>query len=413
MMQKIEFDTIQYMQYLSADGFFGQGTEICASEAYDAVYSIAIRYSKKRVAQVVCREKDFELLGAVTKALKDANAEFTTLLVEDADFNNDKASSTFRFDGGYVFAIGDSKTLSLALHYATKYGVDCHALPTEPYFENAFSKKVKIPTGKIPLTVKVRPFKTVIYDFEIIKKASNSAYATAYISVISKMLSLIDYKMRVILADEKFDEENYEALKKVVYMVANLASYKNAKDVLICAEASISLIKAKNEQFTNFSTELFADALKLSPTNLEEGDLLMMAFLKLVPLYKMFFGNDFSNIVSAPNYLGDAYELESLTGQFAGNYIKNVKVPSPKRLELILKVLKKTQRAFEEEVNSILAISNSIKKVYMNILKSDKPFEFLPYSDLKQALRLCTYLTSKQNVLTVYRDVGVLNCVNL
>ena len=198
MMQKNVFDTVKNMQYLSADGFFGQGTEIFASETYDAVYSIAIRYSRKRIAQVVCREKDFELVGAtVTRALKDAKAEFTTLLVEDVDFNNDKASSTFHFDGGYVFAVGDSKTLALASYYATKYGVDCHALPTEPYFENAYSKKIKIPTLNIPLTVKVRPFKTVIYDFEIIKKASNVAFATAYISVMSKLVSLIDYKMQI------------------------------------------------------------------------------------------------------------------------------------------------------------------------------------------------------------------------
>ena len=414
MKQKIEFDIIQNMQYLSADSFFGQGTEICASETYDAVYSIAIRYSRKRIAQVVCREKDFELVGAtVTKALKDANAEFTTLLVEDADFNNDKASSTFRFDGGYVIAVGDSKTLSLALYYATKYGVDCYALPTEPYFENAFSKKVKIATNNIPLTVKVKPFKTVIYDLEVIRKASNKAFATAYVSVMSKLLSLIDYKMRVYLADETFDESSYNAIKKVVAMVANLANYKNVKDVLIYAEALISLIKAKNEQFTNFAVELFADSLNLSPYIMSEGDRLLTAFLKLVPLYKMFFTNDFSGLLSTPNYLKDVHELEQLTGQFAGNYTKNIKVPSPQRLNLILEMLNKTRDSFNNEITAVLAIANSIEKVYANILKDDSGFKFPPYSYLKQSLKLCTYLTNKQSVLTVFRDLGVINCVDL
>ncbi len=414
MMQKIVFDTTKNMQYLSADGFFGQGTEICASSAYDAVYSIAIKYSRKKEVQLVCREKDFQVVGAtVTKALKDASVSFTTLLVEDVDFNDDKASQTFHFDGGYVLAVGDANVLSLAQYYATKYGVDCHALLTEPCYENAFSKHVKIRTKNIPIIKKAKPFKTVIYDFEIIKKASNSAFAAAYVSVMSKLIALIDYKMRVMLLGEKIDEENYATLKKVVNMVANLASYKNTKDVLIYAEAVMSLIKAKNEQFSSFAVELYADALNLSSTPISEGDRLMTAFLKLAPLYKMFFSNDFSSLLSAPNYLGDAYELEAKTNQFAGNFVNNVKVPSKKRLELILEMLEKTKTAFDKEITSILLVASSVQKIYLNMLNDRNGFEFPPYSDLKQALKLCTYLSSKQSVLTVFRDLGVINCINL
>ena len=39
----------------------------------------------------------------------------------------------------------------------------------------------------------------------------------------------------------------------------------------------------------------------------------------------MFFANDFTGLLSAPNYLQDVYELEKLTGQFAGNYTKNIR----------------------------------------------------------------------------------------
>ena len=414
MMQKVVFDTTKNMQYLSADTFFGQGTEICASTTYDAVYSIAIKYSRRKTVQLVCREKDFQIVGAtVTKALKDASANFTTLLVGDVDFNDEKAKETFRFDGGYVLAVGDANVLSLAQYYASKYGVDCHALLTEPCFENAFSKQAKIITANIPLIKKAKPFKTVIYDFEIIKKASNVAFGTAYISIMSKLIALIDYKIRVMLLGEKIDEENYKMLKKVVDMVANLANYKNAKDVLIYAEAVISLIKAKSEHFSNFAVELFADALSLSSTPISEGDRLMTAFLKLAPLYKMFFSNDFSSLLSVPNYLGDVYELEAKTNQFAGNFVKNVKVPSKKRIELILEMLEKTKTAFDKEVTSILLVASSVQKIYLNILKESNGFEFLPYSELKQALKLCTYLTDKQSVLTVFRDLGVLNCINL
>ncbi|MBR5439016.1 MAG: hypothetical protein IKV61_02245 [Clostridia bacterium] len=414
MMQKIVFDTTKNMQFLSADGFFGQGIEICASSAYDAVYSIAIKYGKNKTAQVVCRENDFQVVGAtVTKALKDAKANFTTLLVGDVDLDSEKANSSFNFDGGYVLAVGDAKTLKLAQYYASKIGIDCHALLTEPCCEEVFLKRVRIPTKSISVSKNVKPFKTVIYDFDIIKKASNSAFATAYISIMGNLISLIDYKMRVMLTGEEFDEINYNALKKVVYMASNLANYKNAKDVLIYSCALISLIKAKNEQFTCFPIELFADALNLSSNAKGYGDRLMTAFLKLVPLYKMFFTNDFSGLLSVPNYLADAYELENLTKQFGGNFVSNVKVPSPKRLDLILEMLRKTQGAFNSEICSVFSIANSIKKVYLNILKQTTPFEFLPYGELKQALKLCTYLTDKQSVLTVFRDLGVLNCVNL
>lgn len=412
MISKTTFDTTKNMQFLSGDAFFGQGTEICASSAYDAVYSIAIKYSKKKTAQLVCREKDFSLVGlTVTKALKDANANFTTLLVGD-DFDSEKANSSFHFEGGYVLAVGDSEILSITQYYASKFGVDCHVLLTEPYCENAFSKTVKIPTKTIPQLKKVKPFKTVIYDFEIIKKAPASAFATAYILVMSNLLSLIDYQMRVMLTGENFDSENYEALKKVVHLVSNLAGFKNGKDVLIYSNAILALVRAKNEQFTCFSVELFATALKLSNNVLSEGDRLMTAFLKLTALYKMFFTNDFSSLLSSPNYLGDAYELEALTGVFAGSFVNNVKVPTVKRLELLKEMLNKTQGAFNEEVCKVLKVANSIKKAYLNILKENAVFEFPPYSDLKQALKLCSYLSNKPTVLTVYRDLGVINSVN-
>ena len=413
MTQKTVFDTTKNMQYLSADGFFGQGIEICASSAYDAVYSIAIKYAKKKQVHLVCREKDFQTACVpVTKALRDAKMEFSTLLVEDSDFDIEKAKSTFNFSSGVVLAVGDESVLSLALFYASKYSVDCHALLTEPHFENAFSKQVKIPSKNIPLTVKVKPFKTVIYDFDIIKKASNNAFATAYASVISNLLAMVDYKMRIMLIGGEGDELSFNTLKKIVYMVANLASYKNAKDVLIYAEAVASLVRAKNEDFTSFAVELFADTLNLSSAPLSKGDKIMSAFLKLAPLYKMFFSNDFSSLLSMPNYLGDAYELEKLSGQFAGNFTKNVKVPSKKRLELMLEMLAKTAPAFNAEVSQILKIATSAKLVYQN-LTENKAFTFPPYSDLKQALKLSTYLTNKPSVLSVFRDLGVINTVNL
>lgn len=414
MMQKTIFDVTKHMQYLSADDYFGQGIEICASNAYDAVYSIAIKYAKNKTAQIVCREKDFNLVGAtITKALKDANANFTTLLVDGVEYNSEKANSSFNFDGGYVLAVGDENTLSLALAYASKHGVDCHALLTEPCFENAFSSVVKVPTANALLKVKVKPFKTVIYDFEVIKKASNTAFSTAYVCIMSNLLSLIDYKMRLMLTGEDIDEVNYNKLKNTVETVMNLASFKNGKDVLIYASAVLSLIRAKSQNFTDFAVELYSDALLLSPIKQDKGDRILTALLKLAPLYKMFFSNDFSSILSSPNYLGDVYELESLSGVFAGKLIQNVKVPTKKRLELILQMLEKSKATFLKEASVVLSLSSSIEKVYLSILKGEHSFEFLPYSELKRALKLCTYLSNKQSVLTVYRDLGVINCVNL
>ncbi len=413
MLEKTIFEINKKFQYLSTDAFFSQDTEICVGNVYDAVYSIALKYGGKKKAQVVCREKDFSLVGSsIFKALKDVGSNYAVLLVEDVDFDNVKKNNSFHFSQDYVIAVGGEDLLSLARYYADKRKVDCHAVITEPAVEFAFTNSVKIPTGGIPLKVEVAPFKSVTYDVSVIKKAPNSSFATAYILVISKLIALIDYKMYLLLSAKPLDSENYKLAKETISLIANISKYKNPKDALIYAETVISLIRAKSSVLDDFSLELFADALCTTSLPYSKGDRVLISFLKLTPLYHMFFSNDFTDVLSMPNYVKDCYELESVTGKYAGIFLNNVKIPSQATLKTMGAIVNKTKDGFKKETSSVLSIIDTVKKIYYILYKEDKKIEYPPYSELKRALKLCSYLSDKESVLKVIRDFGVLNCLD-
>ncbi len=413
MLEKTVFETNKKFQNLRSNEFFLNNTEICVGNVYDAVYSIALKYNKSQKAQILCREKDFSLIGSnIFKALKDVGVNYSVLLIEDVDYNNVKKSNSFNFNEDYVIAVGCEQLISLALYYAGKRKVDCHAVLTEPSCEYVFTKSVKIEAGAIPLKVETTPFKSVTYDVNVIKKASNSCFAAAYILVISKLLALIDYKMYLLLNGKSLDKENYNLAKEAISLVANISTYKNPKEVLIYAEAVIALIRAKSEVLNDFSLELFADTLCTTTLPYSVGERTLTAFLKLSPLYHMFFSNDFSDIISMPNYVKDCYELESITGKFSGIFLKNVKIPSNRRLKLTSAIINKTKDGFKKETSSVLSILNTVKRIYYILSKEEKEFELPPYSEIKKALKLCTYLSDKESVLKVFRDMGVLNCLD-
>ena len=386
--------------------------EFSTDSLYNAVYSIALKVSGKKV-DFVCLESDFlKFGGIVNKALRDTETAVNTLLIEDADFYGEaRLKSFFTFSSSEIIVMGSSNLLALTAYYATMQNIPCSAVVTEPNFENVLSSKMPITLSGLPIEVDVTPFKTVVCDIEIIKKASRESLAESYIRTVSKLLTLVDYKLRVYTDGVSFNKNYYDEIKSAIQKVLLINNYQNPKEVLVYAQAVIAKINATCDIIKEGAVELFCDTLGVFSPDFSYGDRLMMAFSKLVKVYHMFWNNDFSDLVSLPDYNADIFLLEKTTGKSGGYFRKKLKVPSERRQKLINALIYKTKDGFIKETASLLSVLFGIEKIYSGLNKTTKENPVINYDIIKNSLTLCTYFSSKTSTLALCRDMGVLRCI--
>lgn len=389
----------------------GDLPEFSTASLYDAVYALALKVENKSV-DLVCLESDYSRLGVtVTKAFKDAETEVNVLLIEDSEFYHVHSKNFFTFSGGEVIAMGGSQLLALTAYYATMQNKSCHAIITEPSFENVLSKSMQILLNGVPVSVDVTPFKTVVCDIDVIKKSSRESVAESYIRTVSKLLTLVDYKLRVYTDGVKFDKENYDAIKNAIQLVISLNNYQNPKEVLVYAQAVIAKINAVTDIVKEGSVELFCDCLGIFSPDFSYGDRLMMAFSKLVKIYHMFWGNDFSDLISLPDYNADIFLLEKSTGKTGAYFRKKLKIPSERRRNLLNALIYKTKDGFFKETSALLSILFAIEKIYSGLNKTSREKPVVKYDIIKNSLSLCTYFSDKTSSLSLCRDMGILRCL--
>lgn len=411
MKEKKRFNFNIEMQKCLSENMWDTCPEFSTANLYDAVYSIALKMASKPV-DLVSLESDYLKYGStISKALKDADVKVNTLLIEDADFYHMHTKGFFSFSGGQVIVLGSSHLLSLTLYYASRQNVSCHAILTEPNFEMLLSSKIKIVLNGVPVYVDVNPFKTIICDLEILTKASKESVAESYIRTVSKLLTLIDYKLRVFTDGLKFNKVVYDSVKKAIALALNVNSYENYKEVLIYAQLVMAKAYANSEVLTDGGVELFCDTLGVFAPDFSYRDRLMMAFNKLVKVYHMFFNNDFSNLLSVPNYNADIFILEKTTGKSGGYFRKNLKIPSERRRTLINALIYKTREGFLKETSAMLSVLSPIVKIYEGLNKQNKEKPIINYDMVKNSLTLCSYFSNKTSILTLCRDMGLWRCI--
>ncbi len=411
MKEKKRFNFNIEMQKCLSENMWDSCPEFSTANLYDAVYSIALKMVRKQVDLVSLESDYFKFGSVISKALKDAGVKVNTLLIEDADFYHIHSKGFFSFSGGQVIALGNSYLLSLTLYYASKQNVSCHAILTQPNFESLLSSKIKILLNGVPVIVDVKPFKTIICDLDIIAKSPRESLAESYIRSVSKLLTLIDYKLRVFTDGLKFDKNTYDSVKNAIGLVLGVNSYENYKEVLIYAQLVMAKAYANSEVLCDGAVELFCDTLGIFAPDFTYEDRLMMAFNKLVKVYHMFFNNDFSNLLSLPDYNADIFILEKTTGKSGGYFRKNLKIPSERRRTLLNALIYKTRESFLKETSNILSVLAPITKIYGGLNKQNKDKPMINYDMVKNSLTLCSYFSDKTTILTLCRDMGLWRCI--
>ena len=378
----------------------------------DTLFCVAHENAGKKF-DIVFTESDYlKFSKVITGALKRACAEYSLLLIEDKDFDHAKNKSFFKFSGDIVIVVGGKDLISITSHYASIQNREIHAVLTEPCAEYLLLNKARIPVNGIYAIVDIKPIKSLIYDIDILNKASNLSYQESFINVMSKLVTLIDYKFRVLITGKDFNKESYQRIKNVISLVAGMNAYANRKEILIYAEAVMAIERVVSDVIEDGIVELYADSLGLFSSASKKGDRLLTAMRSILELYEMLFVNDLSGVLTIPNYNADIEFLEKTTGTSGSYFRKNLSIPTPKRVDLLNKILIKTKDGFLREIESVLFVMKAIEKVYNSFSDKTSAENKLPLSAKREALKTATYLSDKMTLLTHMRDMGVLRCID-
>ncbi len=384
---------------------------VWVSNTEDTLFSVAQENAGKKF-NLVFTESDYLRLGKLaTNAFKRACVDFSTLLIEDSNFDHVKNKSFFNFSGDAVVVVGNVDLISITAHYATMANKPVYVVLTEPNAEYLFINKARIRAHGMTVTVDVNPLKAIILDVDVLLKASDKAYQESFIGVMSKLVTLIDYKFRVLIMGEDFDVQSYQAIKNAISLVAGVNAYENKQEVLIYAEAVLALERKKSSVLDGGAVEMYEEALGMFSSSTAKGDRILTAMRVVLELYEMLFLNNLGDVLSACDYNADVAFLEKTTGKTGSYFRKNLSIPSPRRIDIINKIIKKTSPSFLKELNSVLFVMKSVEKVYDSFIKGEEK-EGIPFSAKREAMTVATYLSNKLTILTHMRDMGVLRTIN-
>ena len=408
MSSKIDFDyQSKINNYLSSkpDGFL-KNLKVCSLKS--ELFNLAVSYAGRKI-DVVFKESDYVRLGKVViSALKSACADYTVMIVEGSKSHK---NAKIDYDGSVVIAVGGYELLSLASYYASQEKIPFYAVISEPCLDFLLSGKVRCNITGIVNEYKITPPRSVIFDFDVVSLASPSTLSEGYLKIASQLLSLVDYKFRVLITGETFNQNSYVQIRNALSLIASISKFSNPKDVLVYASFVMAIENEFCTILRNNAVDLFEDALSIYAPKLSKGEIIKVALTRLVELYCAYFANDFSKVLRAPNYNKDIETFERQTGVDCTFLYDNLKVPSTKRLSLISEVVKKTKDGFISDLKSTLDLIPQIIVNYNSLLKTSKGEESLSFEQKLNALRLAPYLSKTQSVLTVIRDLGLIELI--
>lgn len=362
--------------------------------------------------ELIITETDYERIGyPLVQKLKSYKTEVGLLLVEDSENYFSFLKSTLDKGAGAFIVAGGSRLLSAVRYYSSLYGICAYAIPTTPNVNKILLDSVWVKTNGFYSTIKAEKYKKIIIDQNLIEKASRQSFAKAFAFSVSRLTSLIDYKINCFVNGDAVDNQVFEMAKKSINFALLTPNYENFTAPIIASQILLAGINAKSTALVDSGVDCLENALSVFASELSNAKKQMLAFEKTARLYHLFFSNDFSNLLSLPDYYLDIELLERETKKDRAIFVKNLKIPSERRRTLINLLLSKTASEFKAETTVILKAYSKIKKIYDAIL-GEAPKEIVSYKKIKNSVITCSYFTPKTSIFTLSRDMGILKCIN-
>lgn len=407
-MQKKAFDFKKELETFLFNNSLSK-TEFVVSDLISQIKKIIETHAESKF-NFICMDKDFPRFASIVNIFKEKEIPFSAITVESAE-NTVSSKKIYNYDGNVVIAVGDYQFLQISSYYASLKNVEFFGALTTPTVEYLFSDYIMFSDSCLKTPKLENYHQTVIIDYDLISKAPQATFGECYISTISKLLSLIEYKLSVLLSLKEYNQVAYKEIKRTIMLVAGATNYQEPKAVILYASIVCGVLTALTGICEDSSVELFANALSVYYKNISYGDRYAFSFFKLSEIFALFFSNDMRNFLTAPDYYKDIQRFENVPNLNSKILIQNLKMPTERRKFLISEILSKTSANFLNETSSVLCVIKTFEKNYKFFVKDYSNKKFIG-GGVTNALILAPYLSNNTNILTLMRDFGVINLLN-
>lgn len=365
--------------------------------------------SKNERVDIVIGRSTFRNYGIeITSLIK--SIKYSTTIIED-DCNLFLPKTNVLVKSNKVIVFGNDDFIKGVNYCLRDNSCDIIAVYLSTHLESIFLSEYEVVFSGKHYTKKVKNLSQIILDSLFIKKSSKKDVLTAYISNVLIAPILIDYRLSKALNGKAYSPKLYIPLKQALRYTLEYSTYTNFYEVLCLASFIKSAINYSSDIINSSGAENIVKILNVTCEGVDKIIICKKAFEKTIKLYHFFFSNEFSNLLSYPDYVNDIEKLSMLLGISEEELYSSLNIPSQKRAELICWFLKKVRLDFLRETTSLMAI---LPKILGNFDKvsSGVITDNLSLENLKDAVKYSPYLTKRANVLTLMRDFGILSLIN-
>lgn len=339
-----------------------------------------------------------------------------TPLIMNKKFDNsiENLSGLFALPKDIDFAVvtGD-ELLSVAKYFTALRDIPLIYIPTSPTTFGVFDLTAEIKLKGKTERINAQNKRIVLLDEQLLNASEKRKIASAFCDVVSKIIALLDYRVRGAVSGKWLCKNSYNLARSVIIDTFSVLKYQNAPLKLAENGLKLSVISAytKGEIFENSAENLTAKLLRYSgKERLPIAECRLVAMRKLIGIYKLFFGQKTTGILEMPDYIDRAEKFSELTGISELEILKGFK-QSVYTNDEVRKKLFFIAKELYAECDKLSSLLTKINNTYL-LLGGDEGLEenFTP-EEIRQAIYYSTDYPYAVNILTLIRDTGMLEFI--
>lgn len=284
--------------------------------------------------------------------------------------------------------------------------------PNSPDTIDFFSSEVILTLKNKEERILTNNKKVLILDREYLENSSSIDVANTFVNIISRIIALIDYRIRGTMIKEWLCKNSYNFARDIIKDTFAILKYKKEEIPFILAEsgAKMSIASSYTDgKIFSSSSEYSVSKLLMyvGEEHLSESETRLVALIKLLDLYKLFFETKKNNLLGIPDYVKRAEILSEKTGISQKDILESIKKYSFSCYEIDKKLFFITGDMLKE-INSLCALKEKIVNTYYMLGGNAKLFENYTSNEIIEAVYSAPDFPDTFNVLTLIRDVGIL-----
>lgn len=366
-----------------------------------------------RVA-VISSGANFISFGAQVQTSVDNRAFNLINFIYDDDLKPtiEKASQLFSLpeDVKAVIALGNGSEAELAKYYACVMEIPFIIIAVTPELTGIFSDKVDLDLGEERAKFSVLPPYALIVDYDIIEKCKPSYTASAYGSLISCYLQLIDYKIAALSIGGEICKELYIMYRYCLERAAALKTSDRLKSELAEISVRISICRALScGAFNNYAIDAHTFILSRFSADVRKGFLDYCGFEKLIRIYKLFFNSENDFNVFIPNISKRAEKVKELTGLSELELLKSSELATIKLQKTREENIFALKADFAAEIECILEKLKNAEKLMSELIKESGQYHKYTAQEYRQAFLYLSEVAEGYTLPAFLRDMGILD----